>query len=504
MRYTRQWIAAAALIGVCVAEPSTARAQVVIDVAAGGFHSAMIRSDGTVWNWGMTAYGILSDNAPYRGARTTSLTDMPVETAFSWPYRYCLVPIQVVGEENGALTDIRTLSAGQHFTLALAADGTVWGWGSNDFGQLGDGSEKPSESFYLSARERSTPARVVGPGGQGLLTDVTAVSAGYQHALALRADGTVWAWGDNSAGQLGDGGTDERSEPVQAQGPDGDGVLREIIAIAAGSRHNLALRRDGTVWAWGSNGSGQLGDGTREERHVPVQVPDLSGVTAISAGTASSLALFGDGTVRAWGSNAFGQIGDGTREDRTTPETVKGIDGVGVLSGIASIVAGRTYAAAVTEDAEVLVWGFHEGGLRGNGTLEGSLTPALVAGPDGEGVMRGVTRIAAGSRHLLALREDGTVWSWGSNLAGQLGDVGATEGLTPVRVRDLPDPPDVSHGEGRWLPSQLPIIVLPGTPVPLADGSAVRYRVRSPVDRVVMVPGEYAKIANLRNGRIEG
>lgn len=390
-------------------------------MAAGGYHSALLHDDGTVRVCGPTSYGILSDTKPE-------------STVSAWPYRYSPLPVQVTGKDAGALAGIVQISAGQHYTLALAADGTVWAWGSNDFGQLGDGSEKPKEDFYLSARERPSPGQVVGPGGKGLLRDVMAIAGGYQHALALRKDGTVWAWGDNSAGQLGNGSTEETAVPVQVRGPGGQGALADIVAIASGTRHNLALRKDGTVWAWGGNSAGQLGDGTLQDRHAPIQVKDMNGVKAVSAGTAYSMALLGDGTIRAWGNNACGQIGDGTREDSALPVQVKGVGGQGALSGITAITAGRYYAAALDGAGTVWVWGFHEGGLLGNGTLDGSLTPALVKAPDGGGHLTGIRRLAAGSRHLLALKPDGTLLAWGANHCGQLGDGGVSSRLAPVRI----------------------------------------------------------------------
>lgn len=415
------YLVAVTLIAGFASSFSESRAAAIVQVAAGGFHSAAVKDDGTVWAWGPTSYGILGDTKPE-------------VTAFAWPHRYSTLPVQVTGKDAGALAGIVQISAGQHYTLALAADGTVWAWGSNDFGQLGDGSQKPKEDFYVSARERSAPRQVVGPGGKGLLRDVTAIAAGYQHAIALYKDGTVWGWGDNSAGQLGNGSTEESSVPVQVRGAGGSGFLKDIIAIAAGTRYGLALRKDGTVWAWGSNSAGQLGDGTLQERHAPIQVKDMNGVKAVSAGTAYSMALLGDGTIRAWGNNAFGQIGDGTREDSAVPVQVKGVGGQGALSGITAIAAGRYYAAALDGAGTVWVWGFHEGGLLGNGTLDGSLTPALVKAPDGGGHLTGIRRLAAGSRHLLALGQDGTLLAWGANNCGQLGDGGVSSRLAPVRI----------------------------------------------------------------------
>ena len=150
-----------------------------------------------------------------------------------------------------------------------------------------------------------------------------AVAAGSQHSLALKADGTVWAWGWGEFGQLGDGSATDRWMPVQV------GPLAGVIAIAAGAAHCLALKDDGTVWAWGANRSGQLGDGTTTwGRPTPVQVRGLTRVVAIAAGSTHGLALKTDGTLWAWGENYAGQLGNGTTTQQLTPVQVTGIAGI--------------------------------------------------------------------------------------------------------------------------------------------------------------------------------
>src|SRR5262249_26375217 len=150
---------------------------------------------------------------------------------------------------------------------------------------------------------RNVPVR---SGASLPLTDVVAVGMGVNHTVALKSDGTVWTWGDNSQGQLGDNGQVAfRSTPAQVAG------LSGIVSIAAGFNHTLALAGDGTVWTWGDNYGGQIGDGTTTDRPTPFHVPGLSGVTAIAAGGFHSVAVLGDGTVSTWGFNNSGQLGDG-------------------------------------------------------------------------------------------------------------------------------------------------------------------------------------------------
>jgi hypothetical protein len=203
--------------------------------------------------------------------------------------------------------------------------------------------------------------------------------------------------------------------------------LTNITAIAAGGHFSLALRSDGTVWAWGANGSGQLGDGTLVNRSTPVRVSGLAGVTAIAAGAEHALALLGNGAVVAWGANNEGQLGDNTTFTRSTPVGVRG------FSRAFSIAAGGNSSIAMSEVP--MVWGSNSNGQLGTG----SATPAFrsSAGPI-SALPGGAYRFAVGANHMLAQHSDGTVWAWGANDSGQIGN-GATGGnvLTPVQVSGL-------------------------------------------------------------------
>ncbi|WP_242592715.1 RCC1 domain-containing protein [Corallococcus exiguus] len=243
--------------------------------------------------------------------------------------------------------------------------------------------------------------------------------AGGVHSLAAKQDGTVWAWGYNFSGQLGDGTSTRRLTPVRVQG------LTGVTALAAGYQHSLALNPDGTAWAWGYNASGQLGDGTHTDRSTPVQVQGLPGVAALAAGDSHTLALKQDGTVWAWGYNAFGQLGDGTVTSRPAPVQVQG------LTGIAALAAGYRHSLALKQDGTVWAWGQNSDGQLGDGTVTNRPTPVQVPG------LTGVVALAAGDAHSLALKQDGTVWAWGYNAFGQLGDGTATNRLAPVQVPGL-------------------------------------------------------------------
>jgi hypothetical protein len=254
---------------------------------------------------------------------------------------------------------------------------------------------------------------------------------GQQHSLVLKSDGTVWGFGSNVAGQLGDGTTKQRTTAVQAIG------LSNIVAIAAGGNHSLALKSDGTVWAFGGNGSGQLGIGNTTNQLTPVQITSLSGIVAIAAGGNHSLAVKNDGTVWAWGSNVDGQLGDGTTTQRTSPVQVSG------LTNAKAVTAGLLHSLALISDGTVWTWGDNTSSELGNGSSGGSsTTPTQVS------AVTGVTAISsqANARHSLALKSDATVWAWGSNSAGQLGDGTKTNRSTPVQVSGLTPVASISVG----------------------------------------------------------
>ncbi len=258
------------------------------------------------------------------------------------------------------------------------------------------------------------------------LDNVIAVAAGTDHSLALKSDGTVWVWGGNDMGQLGDGTNTYKSNPVHNKNLEG------IIAIAAEYGHSFALKSDGTVWTWGNNTNGQLGDGTYTSRNTPVQVKNLSDVTAIAAGNGHGLALKSDGTVWAWGWNIYGQLGDGTTTDETTPVQVNSLD------NITAIAAGTWHSLAIKSDGTVWAWGFNGEGQLGDGTTTDRSAPVQVKN------LSGVTDIACELYVSLACKTDGTVWGWGDN--GYLGNGTNISSSTPVQAKNLSGVFDIDLG----------------------------------------------------------
>jgi len=251
------------------------------------------------------------------------------------------------------------------------------------------------------------------------LSGILELDGGYGHSVAVRSDGRVLTWGENSQGQLGTGSGPGRAVPALITG------LTSVVAVSAGRDHTLALKSDGTVVAWGANTSGQLGNGGTTQQATPVAVSGLSSVADVSAGQYFSLALTQRGTVYAWGSNGNGQLGLGDTTQRTTPVQIAG------LTGVVAIAAGGVHALALKSDGTIRAWGFNTDGQVGDGSTTQRTAPVSVTG------VSTAAAIAAGYSHSLALLADGSVAAWGSNLNGQLGNGLQTSSTTPIAVTGL-------------------------------------------------------------------
>lgn len=295
--------------------------------------------------------------------------------------------------------DATAVAAGWYHSLAVTPGGGVRAWGWNHFGQLGRGSTTGSTALAV-------------PG----LSNVRSVAAGLAHSLALKADGTVWAWGYNGQGQLGTGSTTDSPVPVQVQG------LTRVVAIAAGGVHSLAVDSGGRVDAWGWNGLGALGQGHTYNRPVPTAVPfNVSNdAVGVAGGTYHSLVVWRDGTVWTFGWNGVGQLGNGSTTDSSRPTRIPG------LSGVAEAAGGIAHSLARGHNGEVWAWGWNVLGQLGDGTTNDRRTPVPVTG------LTNVRSVAAGGYHSLAALDSGAVRSWGWNGAGQLGTGSTADSLRPT------------------------------------------------------------------------
>ena len=344
-----------------------------LSASAGAMHTCAVKGDGSVWCWGRNDHGQLGD-----GTGSTQAA-----------------PVQVK-----SLNGVSVVSTHLEHTCAVRDNSSIWCWGRNGYAQLGDGTKI----------DRSAPVQVENT------SDATSVVTGARHTCALRNNSDVWCWGDNSLGQLGLGNDNETVDPTQVSG------LSGATALAAGSDHTCALTGAGSVWCWGWNWNGQLGDGTEEAKQVPVHVGGLGNVAAISAGTSSTCAIETGGNLWCWGWNGNGELGDGTTINKSAPVKVNS------LGQVTSVDVGGDHACALTADATSWCWGANHYGHLGDGTNDGKVTPVAVGG------LAGTLSIAVGFSHTCAIKADGTIWCWGWNYISQLG-TGTTGGFKPAAVQ---------------------------------------------------------------------
>ncbi|WP_278277590.1 RCC1 domain-containing protein [Anaeromicrobium sediminis] len=329
-------------------------------------------------------------------------------------------PIKVMSGVTGLFNPMAITAGGFH-SLAIDPNYKVWTWGRNDNGQLGDGTFTSS----------NIPVRVSKVTG---LSNVIAITAGRLHSLAIDCNGQAWGWGGTFFGELGDGTSgpgQDMNTPVQVSESTG---LSNVIAIAAGGFHSLAIDCSGQPWAWGRNWFGQLGNGTSGPGVIsstPVQVSGLSNVIAISAGSAHSLAIDCSGQPWAWGRNNNGQLGNNTTTDSNTPVQVSGLTDVVAISaggGRNSVDDPFGHSLAIDSAGQAWAWGLNNWGQLGDGSNSDSDIPVQVSG------LTDVIAISAGGGHSLAIDSNGRVWAWGLNSSGQLGDGNFTNSDTPIQI----------------------------------------------------------------------
>lgn len=308
------------------------------------------------------------------------------------------------------------ISAGHETAYVLREDGTVWAWGANAYGQVGDGT-----TTY-----RSAPVQVSG------LSDIIAIAAGDYHCLALRQDHTVWAWGNNTCGELGDGTTVSKRTPVQVSG------LTDVKSIAAGYGTSMAIKTDNSLWVWGDGDSGRLGTYSAAGKNpTPLHVPTPSSVTAVEGGEWHTL-LLSYGSVWATGWNGDGQLGDGGdhRHYARVPQQT-----LPKLNNIIAVAAGSQHSLALDSSGTLYAWGSAGMGALGNGSTSFDVDYAW----DVE-TISDVIGIAAGSKHSLVIKSDHTVWSAGWNAWGQAGQPAGRNTSTFRQVEGLSNIVQVAGG----------------------------------------------------------
>ena len=295
---------------------------------------------------------------------------------------------------------VTAVAAAARISFAVKNDGTLWAWGTSSKGQLGAGAITSS----------AKPIRI----GEGY----TAVSASFGHSLGLKSDGTLWAWGDNTFGQLGNNSTTSSNVPIHI-GDNSD----TYKAIAAGLNFSLAIKSDGTLWAWGDNSFKQLGIGDNNIKFssVPIQVGSDNSYIAISAGTGHALALKTDHSLWAWGYNYYGELGNDSTTDSNVPVQ---IDSGATYGAIAS---GYFYSLAVRLDGSLMAWGNNTQGKPANPVVTDHVPTKIADGFSSKTESLSASKFSVLGNttvyyHSLALKKDGGLWAWGDNIFGQLGD----------------------------------------------------------------------------------
>lgn len=380
--------------------------------------------DGSVWKKGKykatimeQPEGLWAEVIPY---------ETPWEKVPEWT-------AEVLGEIVENRTGLAASAFGNSHSMAVV-NGVLMASGDNKWGQLGDGT-------FTSSEEPVTVLNYLNEE----LTDVKKISAGYGYNLILTEDGRVWSVGYNEYGKLGNGNSENQNKVVPVKGKNGNGYLRGFTDVAAGYKHSLAVKEDGSVWAWGSNSHGQLGTGNRTMSIYPVRTVGVDGedwikdAVSAAANADCSMVLHMDGTVSMWGNNDKGQLGNGNKENQTRPVKVRNENGTGVLANIKQIATAEGCSLALSKDGTVWSWGGNQNGRLGDGTTIDRYYPQKVQKSDayGGGELSDIIFISAGYYFNAAVDSNGYVWVWGKNDWGQLGNNSRGESYKAEKVKGI-------------------------------------------------------------------
>lgn len=291
---------------------------------------------------------------------------------------------------------------GEH-CLGIKTDGTLWAWGLNAFGQLGDNT----------VVDKLVPTQI------GIATNWVSVGAGGDFSLAITADGKLWGWGNNAQGELGDNTFIAKQVPTQI----GVAIWAKI---SCGTKHTLGIKPDGSLWAWGEGSYGRLGNGSNLNVGMPVQIGTATNWVSTTGGGQHSLGITGDGKLWAWGDNTYGQLGVITVQNTGIPIQI------GTATNWVSVAGGATHSLGITSDGKAWAWGLNAFGQLGDNTTTDRLVPTQL------GTATNWVSLSAGRLHSVGITSNGNHFAWGYNLFGQLGDNTTTDRLEPTQIGTSP------------------------------------------------------------------
>ena len=365
---------------------------------------------------------------------------------------------------NALAIRIVKVSNGSYHSFGLTSDGRIYAWGRNTSGELGIGTTLARSNVPIAVKTTGTPM-------DGKVVKQVEGGGRYEgsHSIALASDGTVYTWGFNQYGQLGNNTTTNSRSPIAVQAAGTPLAGKTIVQVAAGADHSLALDSDGALYAWGSNAYGQLGNGTTTNSSVPVAVKiagtPLAGKTIvqIAAGANHNMVLTSDGAVYTWGWNYHGQLGNNTKTNSNTIVAVQTIGTPIAGKKIVKIAAGQGHSLALTDDGMVYAWGRNDTGQLGNNATTDAMLPVAVTVTGTPMSNKTIVEIASGARHSLAIDSSGKVYAWGHNGSGQLGNNSTVNALTPVAVQAPADKNIIQVSGSGWLGASSSALAFDGT-----------------------------------------
>jgi alpha-tubulin suppressor-like RCC1 family protein len=361
-------------------------------IAAGPAFGAAVKTDGSLWTWGTNYMGTLGLNLGYAADKSS--------------------PTQV-----GGLYTWASVAAGRKQTFAVKTDGTLWAFGYNNYGQLGNNS----------IANTSSPVQI------GSDTNWSKVNAGYFTTFAIKTNGTMWSWGRNDDGQLGQNNLTNISSPVQI------GSLSTWSNIA-GNYSTVATKNDGTLWSWSSNDQGNLGLGDTVPRSSPVQIGSDTDWSKLGSNLKTNAAINTAGELYIFGDNEYGQLGINSVADASSPTQV----GAQIYGWIDADVGGD-HIGAIRADGTLWTWGRAQAGQTGQNT--GAPTPIQRSSPVQVGTDTNWLKIKNQRNGMMAIKTDGTLWAWGYQDQGQLGDNSTIPRSSPVQIGALTDWSLISSGD---------------------------------------------------------